>query len=73
MGGTTHTLRPKSYQTSSSVSRTYILPIWISTLNIFRQSFSKLNRSLTVIKDNHPSPNTTSVKKTTYIRLDADK
>ena len=49
MGGTTHTLRPKSYQTSSFVSRTYILSIRISTPNIFRQSFSKLNRSLTMI------------------------
>ena len=47
MGGTTHTLRPKSYQTSSSVPRAYILSIRISTPNIFRQSFSKLNRSLT--------------------------
>ena len=46
-GGTTHTLRPKSYHTSSSVPRTYIHSIRISTLNIFHLSFSKLNRSLT--------------------------
>ena len=48
MGSTTHTLRPKSYHTSSSVPQTYIHSIWISTPNIFRLSSSKLKRSLTV-------------------------
>ena len=40
-------LRPKSYQTSSSVPRTYIHSIQISTPDIFCLSFSKLNCSLT--------------------------
>ena len=46
-GSTTHTLRPKSYHTSSSVLQTYIHSIWISTPDIFCLSFSKLNHSLT--------------------------
>ena len=47
-GSTTHTLRPKSYYTSSSVSQTYIHSIRILTPNKFCLYLSKLNRSLTL-------------------------